>query len=228
MGCTPEICDCYPGVHKAGPGDALRRGTNFSAERSIQRGTRRGCTLLPTAGNVCWWVEWTCSFIISFGSHSNFHEEGIIISILEIIKLRCSEVYKLHIITEFVNGGGSNPRISDSKHSCFWPLCYPIVLLYSSVGYISTNELLTLSRTLNGGLKERWNECLVLHYHSWFLNSLYLSLYSDYSGCGPHVTHTSLIVAKQDPSRGAFPWQNPPLGPQPASCLQKNFSLLLG
>ena len=168
------------------------------------------------------------SFIISFCSHSNFHEEGIIISILEIIKLRCSGVFKLHIITEFVNGGGSNPRISDSKHSCFWPLCYPIVLLYSSVGYISTNELLTLSRTLNGGLKERRNECLVLHYHSWFLNSLYLSLYSDYSSCGPHVTHTPLIVAQRDSSGGAFPWQNPPPGPQPASCLQKNFSLLLG
>ena len=145
------------------------------------------------------------SFIISFCSHSNFHEEGIIISILEIIKLRCSGVFKLHIITEFVNGGGSNPGISDSKHSCFWPLCYPIVLLYSSVGYISTNELLTLSRTLNGGLKERRNECLVLNYHSWFLNSLYLSLYSDYSSCGPPVPHTPLIVAQRDSSGGAFP-----------------------
>ena len=49
-----------PGVHSAGCGDALRRGTNFSAERTTQRGMQRGCTVLATAGNICWWVEWMC------------------------------------------------------------------------------------------------------------------------------------------------------------------------
>lgn len=103
------------------------------------------------------------------------------------------------------------PNIRVSGHYAI-PLYY-----FSSVGYISTSELLTLSRTLNGGLKERGNERLALHSHSWFLNSLYLSLYSDYSSCGPHVTHTPLTVAKRDSSGGGLPMTEP--SPRSSACL---------
>lgn len=49
------------------------------------------------------------------------------------------------------------PNIHASGHYAI-PLYY-----FSSMGYIATNELLTLSGTLNGDLKERGNECLTLH-----------------------------------------------------------------
>lgn len=42
--------------------------------------------------------------IIFFKSHNNSHKEGIIIPILEMVKLRCREVCNLYVITELVNG----------------------------------------------------------------------------------------------------------------------------